>query len=83
MWGLQCINHVCTNPGGCAADSECPTNQYCIAGACYFFPESDCSVSADCPDGLVCALGFCSPAPECVYDSECGSGRTCTSGACR
>jgi len=59
--GLQCINWVCQNPGGCQMDAGCPPNQSCLWGGCYFLPPPDCSFDVDCLVNEFCYLGYCQP----------------------
>ena len=59
LFGLTCVNRFCWNPGGCISDDACPTNQECVYGGCFFFPEFDCERDDDCEPGLFCDFGWC------------------------
>jgi hypothetical protein len=59
LFGLACVNRVCANVGGCTSDDECPINQACVFGGCYFFDEYECDRDVDCADDEECNFGDC------------------------
>src|SRR5205823_5727385 len=65
--GGQCIDNTCANVG-------CPTDQYCVDGACH----GSCA-GVDCPAGQSCQLGTCMPDP---CGQLCPIGTFCDNGNC-
>ena len=58
---------------GCGADTDCPANFFCVAGACQALPSScqsyrDCNSADTCANGRCvagCAISGCQPAQIC------------------
>jgi hypothetical protein len=65
-------------PCPCTANTECATNQVCVAGACTAAANA-CEYSSQCASGDVCANGQC--VASCTAN-ECPTSYTCTKGAC-
>jgi hypothetical protein len=74
---------VCTTPANqCFDQSQCGTNEKCVAGKCTL----GCSSNADCRDGFTCdtTKGICSvPTKACTITNDCGDAtHVCVAGAC-
>ena len=65
----------------CAADEDCPPDEFCNAGVCE--PERDqnetCTRDGECASGL-CAFGRCA---YCESDADCAGDEQCSGGECR
>ena len=54
---------------GCQADTDCPTDYFCVAGAC---EQKACQSACDCPAPYPCNLGRCLVGgPRTVPDGGC------------
>ncbi len=74
---------VCTAPAGqCFDQSQCGTNEKCVAGKCTL----GCTSNTDCRDGFNCntTQGVCSVAVKtCTITNDCGGPtEVCVGGAC-
>ncbi len=91
-------NSDCKNPlpfcylpqgqcGPCTANSNCPSGQACVTGACQIAPDGGCNAghccnNGDCPGSSpVCnpSTGVCG---ACTSSLQCSTGYACTSGSC-
>lgn len=69
---------------GCAADSDCPSGEACLGGACGPLASGLCREGTDCAEGELCVEGACVAAGDaCRFDHDCGLGRGCVDNACR
>ena len=62
-----------TPPSGCVADKDCPTDFYCVGGACQLLP-GDCSSDHDCLPGHFCLSQHCAQGCSLV---PCDTGEVC------
>lgn len=88
--GERCtLNTDCAEPLVCQLDRcrrqcidsrDCGAGLRCLAlgtlgGVCQLPAETECTLSSDCPTGLVCRFATCTT--ECVSDRDCAPGATC------
>lgn len=75
---LERCRRQCVDSRDCSAGLRClqlPDADEQLGGACQLPDESECTLTSECPDGLVCRLETCTT--ECVEDRDCPPGATC------
>lgn len=78
--GDLCTTDSCDPIGGCVfTPVECPAGEQCDSADGICKPEPDCTVDADCDDGLFCnGAEICDPAAGCVSTGDpCTEGYDC------
>ena len=95
MFNSYCTTIIPITPPSAAtraSDSQCPTGQTCVNGACVIatVTTTTCASDSDCATGQTCVNSYCATiipitpptAATCTSDSQCSNGQTCVNGSC-
>jgi hypothetical protein len=80
--GVSTVN----SPGGnCGYNSDCPSGESCLGGACTGIGGHACRYNSDCNTNETCLNGTCASQGNgsCVSDASCRYGEVCSYGTCR